>query len=853
MKSSPVAQRRADPLAVCLIFAVAGILIDNAATIPCTAWNLLLALCLAAFFALCFASKRDPKIEHFRNRSLKTLSILLGVTFFFASLHHYQWNRFDTHDIGFYAKPEPQAVCLRGTVLEPAFLVPAPPLDPGQSIPTPPKVGFVLQVKEVRDGETWIHVTGRCVTYVDHAETLPRLGDTLRLYGDLATPSPPKNPGTYDAASRLRARRILAILRVQYENSCVPEENGGVSIFRTLETIRRGAQANLKRYTSESASPLATAMLLGFREDVELATEQTLLETGTMHILAISGMHIGLIAGAAYLAFRVLRFSNSLTAIGLIVFVCFYFCLTDQRAPALRATLLVCIASTAMLFHRKPLSVNTICATALVVLLCNPRELFQFGAQLSFLASSVFLWLPSSRRFFSSILVTQTPGEEKSGTPSVSRLLREKAFQYSTRITDVFLFSFAVMFVSLPLILEQIHLVTPVALLVNPTLWLPLTLALVSGLATMVLAWICPPLAGVTGMLASWSFEMLERWISYFHGLPGGHFWSPGPASWWLLGFYTVLVFLTLFPFLRPRRRIVVTAFALWCLFGLVGSWVKSAERYFSDRLEIHVLSVGHGASTLLVTPEGKTLVYDAGCFSRPMISAEALSQKLWRAGKRRIDKLVISHPDSDHFNAVPLLSERFAIGEVCVSPYMFDKRADSVQYLKEVLEKRNIPVRVITSGEEIPLGKSVRIRVLHPNAKERAHESDPEILSNSASVVLLAEHRGKRILLPGDLETKRKSVPVTFLQEPATPCEAIMVPHHGGNSNLTDPLLQWSRPKSLLISGGRFTYRAESLEDFRNRGYELFHTLEDGCTSITIDKSGVRYRTFRTKREVIE
>lgn len=844
------ARNRIHPLAVCLVFAAGGIVLDRVFSFSAFDWTCFLIVSLLGYSYLHAITSRpiwwDSPNGKFRRSVFRwgpSLFVSLALLCFFGYLHHLYWNHYHENDIGFYASPDSSPVCLRGRIVESAFRIPVPPSDPGQIIAVQEKIGFVIRVLEVRNGEHWEPLNGRCMVYVEGKSPLPQYGDTLLLYGKLSAPSEPKNPGDFNVKNRMRSRRILSILRVDSMDSVQREKTGTICVARILESVRRNAQSNLKKYMGESGAPLATAMILGYREDVEFGTEQILLKTGTMHILAISGLHVGLIAGFLYLLFRFLGVSRKKTALGMIVILLLYFSLTDQRPPALRATLLICIASFAVLVGRKPLAINTLCATALIVLLRNPTELFQFGAQLSFLATSVFIWIPGAREIFPKIEeeIILKRRRKRHWIP----FLRKKLLFFFQDIAHLFFVSFVLTTITLPLLLDRIHLITPVALLVNPLLWIPLSFALVSGFFTMIFAWICPPIAWITGKFGTWSFETLESMLHFFHEIPMGHFWFPGPASWWLLGFYLPLTLLTLFPTLRPGRRTIFLGFAIWCGVGFFWGYARDWERAYSQRLDIRVLSIGHGTSVLMLTPEGKTLIYDAGSFSRPAISANTLSQSLWKAGKTRIDAIVLSHPDSDHFNAVPMLAERFRIQNVYISPYMFQKENDSVEHLRKTLENYRVPVHFIGEGDSIDLGSTTVFTILHPGKEKGSGVKRNNMESNSTSVVLLVEHLEKRFLFPGDLEMKRYYAEVDFLDQSPIACEMLMLPHHGGHSNLTEPLLRWSSPRSLLISGGQFTYKPELVEDFQRRGFHVFHTLNDGCIHIAVDQEKCEIRTF--------
>jgi len=170
----------------------------------------------------------------------------------------------------------------------------------------------------------------------------------------------------------------------------------------------------------------------------------------------------------------------------------------------------------------------------------------------------------------------------------------------------------------------------------------------------------------------------------------------------------------------------------------------------------------------------------------------------------------------------------------------MFEKSDKGLEHLRNTLTGKNIPIRIIGDGDD--LNGLLDARILHPPKDD----FDDRTVSNACSVVLLLEHRGSRFLFPGDLDGR--SAP--FLECPPIPCENVVVPHHGGRSRLTEPLLAWTTPKYLVVSGGNFTRNEELLDDFRRRGFTLHSTFDDGAIEWSRDRYGNRWKRFRNVKE---
>jgi competence protein ComEC len=295
----------------------------------------------------------------------------------------------------------------------------------------------------------------------------------------------------------------------------------------------------------------------------------------------------------------------------------------------------------------------------------------------------------------------------------------------------------------------------------------------------------------------------------------------------------------------------------IWILIGFCSGYKRDYDRLRQDQLTLSVFSIGHGNCVLVTTPQKKTFVYDVGCISSPKRAADVMSRAIWRLGKVKIDAVIISHPDSDHFNGVELLADRFYIGRVFVSPYIFDplkklekelnerkitfqelgedefKEQQILFSLRKKLEEKQIPVIEIGGGDTLSVPGLSDWAVLHPPKRDFS-ESDH---SNATSLVLRFEHYGVGVLLPGDLDGR--SLPLFLKQKPMS-CEILMVPHHGGHSSQTEPLIQWASPKTLLLSAGRLTHKKTTLENYRRRGFVTRSTFEEGAIEININKQTV-------------
>jgi competence protein ComEC len=399
-------------------------------------------------------------------------------------------------------------------------------------------------------------------------------------------------------------------------------------------------------------------------------------------------------------------------------------------------------------------------------------------------------------------------------------------------------------------------LISPVALLINLLIWMPISLALYGGFAALLLGPIVPPLGALGAWLCDSNLWLMEQTISWGRTLPGSYEWRPAPAGWWIAVFYIVLGLFAVVPAFRPRRHWLIALAAAWFAAALLlasprikGRTAEElADGLHGEPLACSFVAVGHGVACVIELPDGQTILYDSGRLGSPLGAARPTSAVLWSRGIRRLDAIVISHADLDHFNGIPDLLSRFSVGAVFVSPVMFDRPQPAVAELQTAIERAGVPLKTLFAGDRLRTAAGTRLEVLHPPRKG-VLGSD-----NANSIVLLVEHAGRRLLLTGDLESPGLD---DVLAEEPLDCDAILAPHHGSLRSDPTGFSLWSKPEFVVISGGRSFDDGPNVaavkDSYRARGAEVFHTAEDGCVRIELSAAGVTATTFRRPTNLVQ
>jgi competence protein ComEC len=620
-----------DPLVPAALALTLGMIADRYWHIPPPVSLASLLIALVAW--LCASAGRRP--------GLPLVYLALAAVALGAADHHWHRDVYPVDDIGNLAGEEARPVRLRGRVDEepaPARRTSAPDL---LSVPTPDSMAAVLEVTSLADGEGWLPASGRVrvllpvETPKPQVEDAPKLsvGQEIEIVGRLRKPSTPANPGELDYASYLRDQRIRAVVVVGKTSDAVVRmpERRGWSLSGWLGWVRGWAQGVLQESLSGDASGVAAAVLLGVEMTMTEAEWEMYRRTGVLHVLVISGQHLVILGLFLWSVLRLLGTSRRRGAFLVAVFLLGYALLTGARPPVIRAATIYLAGCGALLFRRPVMPANVFALSWLVIAFRRPTELFSTGCQLSFLAVAVLYWGAADWRR-SDIDPLERLIDE--GRPTWLRLLR----WFGERVLLSYAATLAVWLAIAPLIAARYHLVAPVALVIGPPTVLLTSVALLAGFLLLLAAAVCWPLVPLFAWVTSWSLTLCERLVRASDRLPGSHWYVADIPDWWLWIFYVGLLSFLMLERLRPYSRYAMIAAVSWLGIGLVAT----TSHREPGELRCTFLAVGHGGCTVLETPDGRTLLYDAGALSGPEVARRQIAPYLWSRGIVRIDEILL-------------------------------------------------------------------------------------------------------------------------------------------------------------------------------------------------------------------
>lgn len=716
--------------------------------------------------------------------------IVLTFLAFFGGWHHHCWSDLAPDDLARHDWDGSRPVWVRGELAD-VFA-----FRPGHGPRESGTTRAVLLVSAWNDGAQWHPVTGRVQAVLTGDRTDLVAGDAVEAAGTLERIPGPLNPGEFDYSEYLRAQGIRLRLAVgEAEGIWRTEGQTGLSWTRALGMLRAWSQRRLAAELDPKTAPLATALLLGRREGVDPEVNDAFALTGTTHLLAISGLHLQALAFALWFVFRALRVSRRGSFAGVALVTIAYSLLVGWMPSVARSAAMTVGGCVAGFFDRNTRPANLLAFAALATLAHNPSDLFDIGGQLSFLAIAAIFWgVKPSRGLARLGLQVVTRRDPDDPLDALERRL-EPRWRKAGRwvwgyLRDSVIVSLVVWLAALPLVALRFHVVSPIGILLNIVLIPATTVALLAGGLLLGLSALYQPLGVPCAWVCSQSLWLTERVVRWGAAQSWGHGFVAGPSWEWVLVFYGLLGLAAAAGVGRwPFWRVA------WCV---LGGWVASglALAAFPPRaeaaLEAEVLAVGHGLAVVIQTGDGRTLLYDCGRMGDPGVGHRIVARALWARGVSRIDEIILSHADSDHYNGLPDVLERFAVGAVRVAPGFGGPANPGADELLKQVKARGIPVRPIAAGDHWAWGDA-RFAVWHPAAGWL-----PEASDNARSVVLDLEAHGRHALLTGDLE--REGL-VALKEQSHPPIDTFLSPHHGGRTANPNWLYVWADPARVVVS----------------------------------------------------
>jgi competence protein ComEC len=681
-----------------------------------------------------------------------------------------------------------------------------------------------FKISEIRRDDNWQFALGNIV--VSTPGELPAnffAGQSVEISGVIARPSFPLAEGLFDDRDYLQTRGIYYGLKTDSTNDWrlrAPILITPPLTDHFLNWSKRTLAFGLP--VEDEPLRLLWAMTLGWRTAFTGEIGDPFLRAGTMHLFAIDGLRIALIAGMLVALLRVLQVSRAWCGIVAIPLIWFYTAATGWESSAIRASVMMTIVLGGWALKRPGDLLNSLAAAAFIILLAEPRQLFEASFQLSFSVMLVIgLLLPQMNKI-SDRLLSHDPLLPDDLIPKWRRALISTA----RILARYFSLSFAAWLGSIPLSALYFHLFSPISPIAN-LVAVPLgTFALMSNLGALICgAWF--PLATELFNHSAWFFMSAMQWASAeFTKIPGSYFYVAAPSwiSIWI--YYSVLVVI-LGGWLKTSRRKIFFA-AILILIAAIYFWRWENSR---GEIKLTVLPLGGGHS-VFVDAAGTKNDWLVDCGNENAANF-TLKNFLRAQGVNKIPRLILTEGDSQNCGGAELLDELFGVGELWTSGAKFR----SGVYKETVSEfEKSSRHKIFNRGEDVGAWK-----ILVPSGTNNFPRADDNAL------VLLGNFSGAKVLLLSDLGRAGQNELLARTNDLRADIVVAGLPNEG--EPLCDALLDAIQPKIIVIADSEFPANRRAGRELQKRletkGIFTIYTRVSGAVTILANSSGWELRAM--------
>ncbi|MBN1254198.1 MAG: DNA internalization-related competence protein ComEC/Rec2 [Deltaproteobacteria bacterium] len=799
------------PLTLALII---GILIGGhiPLVIPLVTVGVLLPLCFFLWRRKAFAAQ------------LLALAVLIALGAFLIHLRLHP--SIPLHHVS--KLPDRHKVVLTGTIYRP------PQRDVGKTV-------VYLRADGISRGNTVAPATGRMRITIGDRGVPVRYGYRVRLQAKLYYPHNFRNPGAFDYQGYLRRKGVLITGYVRNgEQIQILSREGGTPLLRLFDRWRAGIEEFLDANTSPPGRGMLKALLIGERGEISDETREAFIAAGAVHILAISGLHLGIIVTLIFFAVQgllklseraLLRYDiRKVAALATFPPLLAYILITGFPISTIRAGIMASCFLIAILIDRYRNPLNTLAFAAFIILLVSPTS----------------LWDPSFQLSFSSVLgiIVLTPPLYRLLYPQdpLTLLTRQGKGKIKRAMILSFVASFAAIIVTSPIVAFHFHRVSIMGLISNAVI-IPII-----GLGVLPLSLLSLPLIPLfpsAGALVAQTAAALSQWgikaMELIASIPFAATYLPAPTALEMILFYTFLG--SLLWIKRPRLK--KAALALILVIALLDLSYWGLRGYLQNEFRATYLDVGQGDCALIEFPGGKRMLIDGGgLYGDFDVGENIIAPFLWERRILQVDYLVVSHPEPDHYKGLLFIAQHFRPREFWHSG--LTSTASSYRDLLSIIQKKGVRMVRVEDGFVRSIG-GVRLKALHPVEGWMPGDRYKRGWVNNNSVVLRIAFGEHTFLFTGDIE---KEAEMRLLKAGKdVRAQVLKVPHHGSKTSSTYLFIKTVSPRYAVFPLGyknifhfpnkRVANRYESL------GCQILRTDLDGAITIISDGKQLEVKTY--------
>lgn len=624
--------------------------------------------------------------------------------------------------------------------------------------------------------------------YSDIADYRTVLWDRVYITGEVSIPKERSNPGTFDYRRYLKSIGIRCIITA--ENIENVKKAGGIAALLKSAKCRT---ADIFESALGDDSAVVMGLLFGETSGIDEDIIETFRRGGTAHVLAVSGLHLGLLY--SFLC-RFKRKKRSIPAdIAIVLALSAYTALAGFTASVVRACLMIFIHIAGNHLNRRYDLISSTCVSMIIILAINPMQIYSAGFQMSFLAViTLGIMIPLIQKKIKGILL-----------PMI-------AVQTGMVPYTMYVFNY----VSLTSVISNIPVYFIAAAMIP------------AGISVIAFCWlpvIAKPAAMITGL-----FVKLLLWCNDFTYMGGVFTFDVASPSVIFLAVYYIFIFYMCseagqIALIRRNYKKIAAVFAAAVICG-AGCSVYLSDGF--EKTDMVFVDVGQG-DCLHIKAGGKNLLIDGGGSFNYNVGKSTLKPYLLKNGVTKIDMAIATHLHTDHYQGLKELSQTYRIKKLGV----YEANSVNENHLKK--EFKTDEILYLAAGDVINMGRNVSVEVLSPDRGNPLDEKD----ENKNSLVLRVNVKGSSVLMTGDIDEKGEK---TLIADTDIKADILKIAHHGSRYSSCEKFIAVAAPKIAVIQVGKNTYghpSEEVIKRLEEHKITVLRNDEQGAVGIRVNKAG--------------
>jgi len=679
---------------------------------------------------------------------------------------------------------------------------------------------YILKIEKIFNKDTARYSYGKTIFYTKKLEEKFTYGDRIRVYTSLEKPAAKRNPGQFDYRDYLANQNIFFIAHCSSADSIelIGERQGNWFIQSIIIPLRSYCHKTFYNYFDDETAGLITALILGEKQGLDPHMIDNFKKVGVVHVLAISGLHVGFIITFIFALLSLLRLDYHSKIWGLLFVLIIYIIMVRFKTPVIRASSMAILYLLGQVLERKTSAYNIIFAAMTMILLYNPRELFNPGFHFSFMAvlSIIYGYDKINLLFPLNHYVDE-------------RKINNRWLIYFRKLIWMpFLVSLAAVAGTSPLALYYYGVFPVYALLANLIVIPLIGIIVFLSLFLLFMGMISDILAAGLALMIQVVNQGLQQVVESIANLPVAALLTPIPTQT-QIGLLYLLIVLTL----NIRKNIKFVSLTMVIL-GIIFFISTRSERQLD--LEVAFLDVGQGDAAFLRFPNQRTMLIDAGNRSFQWDQGEkTVLPFLQSVNALNINYLVGSHAHNDHIGGFLALVNAVSIDTLVLCGYQYNSKLFTS--LLTTAQKENISIKIVSRGDILSPDPACRVYILHPDSHFIQAKTFHGAECNNSSLVLKVQYGENSILFTGDLEESGEQPLLqygSFLES-----EILKIGHHGSSTSTSEELLEKVNPILALISvakKNKFKHPSPgTLERLRINGIKTYKTSQEGAVMFRI------------------